>query len=193
MESVRQNARPRAPALVKTTNFSGPPAGFPLFFPAGISLPPMDAGGTFLPPAFRQRRLCLYPRIFCPAPPFSLPDRFPPGAASPGIWTSHLFRFLPLPDGEFLLPADPFFRRLFLCLFPRAFPVLSRRLSLPMAGSRSKIKRIPDVVSFCPFSLPGGRLCLIPKWFLPLPVRLTGLCFPPCAGVREPPAFFRPL
>ena len=81
----------------------------------------------------------------------------------------------------------------FLCLFPRAFPVSSRRPSLPMAGSRSKIKRIPDVVSFCPFSLPGGRLCLIPKWFLPLPVRLTGLCFPPCAGVREPPAFFRPL
>ena len=105
MESVRQDARPRAPALVKTTNFSGPPAGFPLFFPAGISLPPMDAGGTFLPPAFRQRRLCLYPRIFCPAPPFSPPDRFPPGAASPGIWTSHLFRFLPLPDGEFLVPA----------------------------------------------------------------------------------------
>ena len=177
MESVRQDARPRAPALVKTTNFSGPPAGFPLFFPAGISLPPMDAGGTFLPPAFRQRRLCLYPRIFCPAPPFSLPDRFPPGAASPGIWTSHLFRFLPLPDGEFLLPADP----------------LSRRPSLPMAGSRSKIKRMRDVISFSPFSLPVGRLCLIPKWFLPLPVRLTGLCFPPCAGVREPPAFFRPL
>lgn len=193
MESVRQDARPRAPALVKTTNFSGPPAGFPLFFPAGISLPPMDAGGTFLPPAFPAAQALPVPAhilsgtTVLPAGQISTRGCLPWNMDIPPLPVSPSSGWgIPPAGGSVLPPA-------FLCLFPRGFPVSSRRPSLPMAGSRSKIKRMRDVISFSPFSLPGGRLCLIPKWFLPLPVRLTGLCFPPCAGVREPPAFFRPL